>query len=437
MNGTIRIKGGKKLTGEVYPIPNKNALMTVLPASLLTKENMIFMNVPKTLDVEKHLAILKSLGAKVEDSNYEKITVNCSDVDRWKIEIIESSEFRSSILYVGPLLARFGKAKVPLPGGCVLGTRAINAHIEVFQKVGAKITLNDQFVQFELPNTLNRNYRIWQKEASVTATENIAMLAAGSKIEIQILNSACEPHVTDLLKMLSKMGSKIKGLESNNLTIKGSHNLKGVVFHPRPDPIDIAGYITAAALTNGKITIKNANLPDIVDGLISFFEPFNITFEKKQKDLIVKGDKPLKIDPESSGFPLAEDNIPKFRPGPWPRFPVDALPVVVTLATKTEGKLLIQNWMYEAGLQYVNLLNSLGAKIFMLDSQRIIVEGPCRYKGGEVTSPGIIQACKSLFLAGLCDPVETTIYGADILKRRYPDIIEKYSSLGAEVTQLE
>jgi UDP-N-acetylglucosamine 1-carboxyvinyltransferase len=437
MNETIKIRGGQKLSGEVDPIPNKNALMAVLPASLLTDEDVVYYDVPQTSDVEKHLAILKYLGAKVDYKDYQKITINCRSIDKWRIDLPEASEFRSSVLYIGPLLVRFGKARIPLPGGCVLGTRAINAHIEVFQKVGAKVECTDNYADFSISSPLKGEYRIWQKEASVTGTENISMLAAGSKAQIQILNSASEPHVTDLLRMLSSMGAEIFGIESNNLKISGSRNLVGTEFHPRPDPIDIAGYVVAAALTKGKITIKNAYIPNIVDGLISYFAPFNINFVKDGSDLVVSGTKILKINADTSGFPLAEDRMPKFKPGPWPRFPVDALPVVVTLATKTKGKILIQNWMYEAGLQFTNLLNMLGANILMVDSQRIIVEGPCTYKGGDVTSPGIIQACKALFLAGLCDDVETTIHGADILKRRYPDIIEKYNSLGAKIEQLD
>ena len=433
MKNTLKIKGGKKLKGIVTPIPNKNSLMAVLPAAVLSDKDIVYNNVPKTTDVQKHLEILKLLGAKVDDSDYSKIIINGKGIDRYIIDSPIASQFRSSIMYVGPLLARFGHARVPLPGGCVLGARSIHAHIEVFKKVGAKVNINDKFVEFKLRHPTKKKYFIWQKEASVTATENISLYAAGTRSEFNFVNSACEPHVSDLLKLLINMGAKVDGVGSNRLKIMGTKGFLKAKFKPSPDHIDIAGFIVAAAITDGEILIKGANIPEIVDGLISHFSPFNISIKKINNDLLVSGGKTLKIDWKNSGFPLAGEGIPKFNPGPWPNFPVDALPVAVTLATKTKGRLLMQNWMYESGFNFAAVLKELGANIFISDPQRIIVEGPCTYKGGEVTSPRVIQACKAIFLAALADPVETTIHGVDVLYRRYPDIVKVYKSLGAVI----
>lgn len=270
-------------------------------------------------------------------------------------------------------------------------------------------------------------------ETSVSATENIVMFSALSDCKTQIINSACEPHVTDLLNMLVGMGAKVSGVGSNKLNVVGVKSLKGTKFSPGPDPIDIAGLIVAAAITNGEIIIKNSNIPDIVDGLITHLSPFNIKISPVGKDLVVKPNGELNVDAKTTILPLAEKNLPKFKPAPWPGFPVDALPAAVVLATKTKGRLLMQNWMYEAGFHFTHILNELGANIFMCDPQKIIVQGPSNYKGGEVTSPGIIQACKAIFLAALCDPVETIIHGANVLERRYPNIVEVYQSLGADI----
>ncbi|MBU0649964.1 hypothetical protein KKG63_02050, partial [Patescibacteria group bacterium] len=195
--------------------------------------------------------------------------------------------------------------------------------------------------------------------------------------------------------------------------------------------------IVAAAVTKGKITIKNACLPVVVDGLVQCFEKFNIGIRRHEKDLEVDGNRELFIDSINSGFPLAGEDLPKLVPRPWPGFPIDVLPVMVTLACKTKGKLLIQNWMYETGLDFVGELNALGANIFVADPQRIVVNGPVNFRGGRVTSPSVIQACKAIFLASLADPVETIIVGADILKRRYPDIVDVYRTLGANVESVE
>jgi len=433
VENTLKIKGGNKLIGDVKPIPNKNSFMAVLPAAVLSDNDVIYYDVPNTTDVKKHLEILKLLGAKIDDADYSKITINCKEVKSYTIDSPLASEFRSSIMYVGPLLSRFGKAKVPLPGGCTLGARSINAHIEIFKKLGAQINLTDKFAEFKIDNENVKNDFIWQKEVSVTASENFAIFAAGLKSKVTLYNSACEPHVFDLLQLLLKMGAKIEGAGSNRVTIEGTSTFKAVEYHPTPDPIDIAGFIVAAALTDGEIRIKGGNMSNIVDGLISHLKPFNISIAKDKNDLIVKRDGRLYIDPNESGFPMAADDLPKFNPGPWPNFPVDALPVAVTLATKTHGKLFMQNWMYETGFSFASVLNELGAKIFISDPQRIIVEGPCVYKGGEVTSPRVIQACKALFLAALTDPVETTIHGVDVLYRRYPDIVSVYRSLGANI----
>lgn len=436
MPETLIIKGGNPLIGEVTPVPNKNSILSALPACILTDETVTYQNVPRSTDVLKMLEMLRLMGAEIDDSDFDSIKISCKKLESCQVDHDLGNLIRASVMFAGPLLVRFGIAKIPVPGGCVLGKRSISAHIDAFQKAGISVEYEDGCVVFKAPQTKSSQYDIWQFEASVTATENIAMYASGTDAEFEITDCACEPHVAQLTQMLSDMGSTVSGIGSNKVSIKGKAKLSGVTYTPDPDFVDIAGFIVAAAVTKGKIRIKGANIKRIVGGLLEWFRKFNIRIEEDGCDLIVTGSSLLKIDSKNTGFPLAAEDLPKFVPRPWPGFPVDALPAVVTLACKTDGKLLIQNWMYETGLDFIKELNQMGADIFMADSQRIIINGPVHFKGGTITAPGIIQACKSIFLASLADPVETIILGADILKRRYPDIVEKYRQLGSDIQVL-
>jgi len=437
MNGVLKITGGRKLSGTATPIPNKNALVAVLPASILTNETIVYKNIPGTSDVTKILQILKLLGAEVDQTTEGELKINCANISSYRVDQVLGGQFRASLMFAGPLLARFGVAEIPLPGGCVLGMRSISAHLDVFKKTGVSFEYVDGYVKFMAPKKQEKKYDIWQLEASVTGTENLIMYAAGSESEFCITDAACEPHVIELLRMLTTMGADISGIGSNKVTIKGSKKLKKTVYEPGPDFIDIAGLMVAAAVTDGKIRIKGANVGEIVNGMIEWFEIFNVRVERDGLDLVVSRNGELRIDSENSGVPLAAPGLPKLYPRPWPGFPVDAIPVMSVLASKTKGRLLLKNWMYESGLEFVRELNAMGADMFVADPERVIVNGPVTFKGGVIVSPSVIQACKAIFLAALCDPVLTEIHGVDILRRRYPNVFETYTSLGAVIERVD
>lgn len=436
MSNTIKIRGGKKLQGKIKPIPNKNSIVAALPASILSEKTITYKNVPQTSDVEDLIKMLRYLGAEIDDSDFDNLQINCSSVNRYEIDTEEFKRIRASIMFVGPLLARFGKAKVALPGGCALGKRSIAAHIDAFQKAGVKISYVGNFIEFAYDHTKSsKPITVWQNEASVTATENLIMFLSGieSESESKVIDAAMEPHVGQVANLLTQMGTEINGIGSNTLVIKGNKNLNEATFVPEPDFVDIAGYFVAAAVTKGHITLEGANVPHVVDGLIDWFSKFNLNIQKSGENLIVDGRGELKIDLQESGFPLAGNNLPKLYPRPWPGFPVDVIPVMATLASKTKGHLLLMNWMYENGLDFIRELNKIGANVFVSSPQRVIINGPVKFTGGEIHSPGVIQACKALFLAALADDVETTIHGANVLRRRYPNIFEVYKSLGADI----
>ncbi len=434
MSETVKIIGGRKLVGEVTPIVNKNSLLAVISAAVLSTETVSYRSVPETSDVVKLLTIIEKMGGKVTRGRNGVVRINCKELNSFRVDEKIGGSFRASFMFAGSLLARFGIAEVPLPGGCDLGMRSIEAHTNAFERVGIEIEREGNYVRFRAPRVKAKKYRVWQIEASVTGTENLAMYAAGIKSEVEIIDAAGEPHVTDLLNLLRGMGASISGIGSNHLVIRGKKKLHKATFRPRPDFVDIAGYIVAAAVTNGEITINGANIPDIVDGMINWFSLFNVSITKKGKNLVAKrGRGGLVTNVKNSGFPMAAPNLPKMSPRPWPGFPVDVIPVMATLASKSAGRLLLQNWMYESGLDFVRELNFLGADIFMVDPQRIIINGPVSFSGGEVSPPMVIQAVKAIFLAALADPAVTVIHGMDTLKRRYPNIIEVYKKLGARI----
>lgn len=436
MSKIVKVTGGVRLKGSVVPIPNKNALVAVLPAAILTDEEVFYENIPETLDVSKILKLLEMMGASVVQEK-TRVRICCAKMNSFKIDENLGGTFRASLMFAGPLLARFGEALIPVPGGCELGYRSVAAHLDAFSRVGVKTKFEGSWVRLVAPKKKEKKYQVWQLEASVTASENLLMYAAGVDAEFEITEVAGEPHVVDLEKMLVEMGAEIVGVGSNKLTIKGKRKLKGANFSPRPDFVDIGGFIVAALVTNGKIRIRGANISDIVDGMIRWFELFGAKIEREGDDLVVsRREKELAIDWCNSGFPLAGEALPKLAPRPWPGFPPDVIPVMATLACKNKGRLLLQNWMYESGLEFVRELVSLGADIFIADPQRIIINGPVTFKGGEVTPPNVIQAHKAIFLAALADKTETTIHNVEILQRRYPNIFEVYRSLGATIEEI-
>jgi UDP-N-acetylglucosamine 1-carboxyvinyltransferase len=435
VNGTYRIAGGHPLTGTVTPIPNKNSLMGALPLALLTDEVVRYKDLPKTTDVECFLEIFEQWGAKVNVAP-PLTSIATAGACCHEVPVDIGRRFRGAFSLAGPLLARFGKAAVPIPGGCKLGARSVATHINSFREMGIEIDIREDCVYFNRPTSWGGSHSVWLPEASVTATLNVAMFAAASNCEVEIIDAACEPHVVDVLDALVAMGATIEGIGTNKLLVKGSDRLSTVEFAATPDFVDIAGYCVAAAVTRGTITIESANRPALVNGIVKWFRLFGLEIEQNDTDLVVHGDRDLVIN--MNEFPLASRDLPKLVVRPWPGFPVDVMPVMVTLATKATGRILFQNWMYESGFDFVRELTYLGADIYMSDPQRIIVMEPkIVYNGGVVGSPGVIQGTKAIFLAALADDATTVLHGTDILRRRYPDILNTYRSLGARIEETQ
>lgn len=406
--------------------------MGALPLAAVSCAGVVYRSLPQTTDVECFLDIYRCWGATVERIGSEDVLIDCRDVSSFRVDLEVGKRLRGAFMFVGPLLSRFGVAEVPLPGGCKLGMRSIATHINSFRKLGVTVEQEDGYLRFVAPRETGQEYTIWMLESSVTATQNIAVYAAARDISINIIGASCEPHVCDVLTLLKNMGARISGIGTNMLQIQGSSSLGRAEFSASPDHVDVAGYLVAAAITKGRLKICGADLPLIMDGIIDWFELFGVDVKRSSGDLIVNGQCELRL--RERELPIAGRDLPKLAVRPWPGFPVDVLPVMVTLASKTEGSILFQNWMYETGFDFVRELNYLGAEIYMSDPQKVIVMKPVvQFVGGEIVAPGVIQGTKALFLAGLADPVETIIHGTDILRRRYPNIFETYQRIGANI----
>ena len=433
MNGTFRIKGGVPLHGEVTPIANKNALMGALPAAALAGAGILFRDLPDTLDVHTYLEILTRLGAKVTASGQGNVHVDPTELRAQTIDPAMGRRLRGAFSLTGPLLTRFGSVEMPLPGGCDLGFRSVTTHLDGFRKLDVGVQQRDTSVVLTAPRTHADHYDIWLVEASVSATLDLALYAAGSGFSVTIRDAACEPHVIDVLRLLRRMGVEVEGEGTNCLTVRGSGRpLAGAEFQAGPDYVDLAGSVVATAVTGGRLAILGGNVPTLVNGMANWLRAFGIELEHSGDDLLVAAPERLQVHPEF--LPQAGRDLPKLAVRPWPGFPVDVLPVMVTLACKSHGAILFQHWMYESGFDYVRELNYLGAEILISDPQRVMVREPAiTFRGGEIAAPYIIQGTKAIFLAALADEAETVIHGVDLLRRRYPTIFESYSALGARI----
>jgi UDP-N-acetylglucosamine 1-carboxyvinyltransferase len=407
--------------------------MGALPAAALSGDGILFPALPDTLDVHTYLEILTRLGAKVTRSGQGAVHVDPAGIRAHTIDPAMGRRLRGAFSLTGPLLARFGSVEMPLPGGCDLGYRAITTHLDGFRKLDVAVQQRDSSVLLTAPRTHAGRYDIWLAEASVSATLDLALYAAGSGFSLTIRDAACEPHVVEVLRLLRRMGVGVEGEGTNQITIHGpGRPLAGADFKAGLDYVDLAGSIVATAVTGGELTIRGGNVPTLVNGMANWFHAFGIELERSGDDLLVAAPERLQVHAEF--LPQAGRDLPKLAVRPWPGFPVDVLPVMVTLACKSHGAILFQNWMYESGFDYVRELNYLGAEILISDPQRVMVREPAiTFRGGEIAAPNIIQGAKAIFLAALADEAETVIHGVDLLRRRYSTIFETYSALGARI----
>ncbi|MDQ6985136.1 MAG: UDP-N-acetylglucosamine 1-carboxyvinyltransferase [Candidatus Dojkabacteria bacterium] len=424
-----RINGGLKLSGEVTPTPNKNEVLPAVVAALLTDEQVTLHNVPKTSDVRGMLKIIKKLGGKVSYTNGgNTVKVNSSTIQDGELDLELTKKMKAGVMFMAPLLLRFKKAFMPIPGGCKLGTRPLDAFVNGMEMLGARYEPSEKGF-FLHGDTLKAN-SIWPWFPSVTGTENLIMLATGIKGRIEIFNAAAEPHVQQLCKMLVSMGANIEGIGSNKLIIEGGHELKGTEWTIASDHLDIIEYIASAAVTESELRINNA-IPEHTSLIRQAFEIVGVKTFYEGTTLVVPEKQSLKIKKTIKG------DIYDIKAFFWPMFPPDAIHSLIVTALKSEGKMIFHNSFYEYGFFFAEELAKMKGNVVMADPHRLITFGPTNFRAGPIDAPNIIAATKGLFVAALAAPGETILHDrTDQLMRRYPNLVDIYNSVGAQIEKI-
>jgi len=432
---SFKIKGGKKLSGEITPQGAKNEALQILSAVLLTSEKVVINNIPDIVDVNKLIEILGDLGVKIEKLGKGSFTFQADEIN---LDHLSSEDFRvkggrlrGSIMIVGPLLARFGVAAIPRPGGDKIGRRRLDTHFVGFEKLGAEFQYDDRRGFFKVQAKELKGTYMLLDEASVTGTANIVMAAALAKGETKIYNAACEPYLQQLCKMINRMGGKISGIGSNLLVIEGVEQLSGCEHRVLPDMIEIGSWIGLAAMTKSELTIKDVAYDEL--GLIpNTFKKLGIKLERKGDDIYVPSQDHYEIESFIDG------SIMSISDAPWPGFTPDLLSIVLVVATQARGSVLIHQKMFESRLFFTDKLIDMGAQIILCDPHRATVIGLDRksmLKPTVMTSPDI-RAGVSLLIAALSADGESTIHNIEQIDRGYEDIENRLKAIGADITRL-
>ena len=420
------IEGGVPLTGTIRPEGNKNSALALLAATILTAEPVVLGNMPRIRDVETMLELLVDLGAEVAWTQRNEVRICAADVNSTALDEGLSERIRASILLAGPLLARFGSADVPLPGGDVIGRRRVDSHLLALKHLGAEVTA-DRTYRFRAPDGL-KGTDFHLDEASVTATENALMAAALAEGVTTIYHAACEPHVQDLCRLLVAMGAEIEGMGSNLLRVHGRESLGGASHTVCPDHIEVGSFIGMAAVTGGDVTITGCEPNDLRATLLAFSR-LGVRVEIDGGNVRVPPDQELTIVDD------AHDQIAKIDDGPWPAFPADMTSVAVAVATQARGTVLIFEKMFENRLVFTDKLVNMGARIILCDPHRAVVTGPAKLYGQRLSSPDI-RAGIALLIASLCAEGTSVIGDVEQIDRGYERIDERLRALGARIERV-
>src|SRR3954467_4848030 len=388
------IDGGVPLRGTVTPAGNKKGALPILPASVLTTDEVVVRNVPRIRDVDAMLRVLRGLGASAEWRDDNEIVICAAGVDREAhVDREHAERIRASFLLAGPLLARFGHADMPPPGGDVIGRRRLDPHLDAFRSLGATFVTERDILLSTRDGRL-RAGEVFMDEPSVMATENAVMAAALTPGTTIIGNAACEPPVQDLARLLVKMGADIRGIGSNVLTITGRDVLGGCTHDVGPDHIEIGSFIALAGVTGGDLRIRDTE-PEDLRMIRLIFERLGLRTELDGADVLVPGDQSLITKRDVGEFKA------KVQDGPWPAFPADLTSIAIALATQCSGSVLVHEWMFENRMVFTDKLVSMGADIVLCDPHRAIVTGPARLRGERLSSPDI-RAGMAMLIAALC-----------------------------------
>lgn len=432
---SFEIIGQRRMKGEIVPQGAKNEALQVLCAVLLTQETVTINNIPDILDVNNLILLLEELGVEVMRHSPNACSFKAARVN---LDYLQSSDFRKraaslrgSIMIMGPLLARFGKAYFPKPGGDKIGRRRLDTHFFGFEKLGARFEFNPDEIFYTVhADSLKGTYMLLD-EASVTGTANIIMAAVLTPGTTTIYNAACEPYVQQLCNMLTSMGAQIEGIGSNLLTITGVTSLGGCSHTILPDMIEVGSFIGMAAMTQSEITIKNAS-PDHLGIIPLAFSRMGINLEIKNDDIFIPAQDHYAIDTFIDG------SIMTIADAPWPGLTPDLLSVFLVVATQARGSVLIHQKMFESRLFFVDKLIDMGARIILCDPHRATVIGlnqETPLRGSIMTSPDI-RAGVALLIAALSAQGKSIIHNIEQIDRGYQDIDQRLNQLGASIRRI-
>jgi len=432
------IEGGYPISGTIKASGNKNAALPCIAAALLTGEPVILRNIPNIEDVQVMLSVFRTLGGDVAPLGPNAWRLTAGGITSSQIPLEEAGKIRASILFAGPLLARTGRAVLPPPGGDVIGRRRLDTHFLVLTELGATV----EFV--ETPSSISHNDGaggsdafvfssrglrggdIFLDEASVTATENAVMAAVLADGDTILTNTASEPHVQDLCRMLCMMGAGIEGIGSNILKIRGVKKLSGCDFTIGADFMEVGSFIGLAAVTRGELFIEGIKSADIRPAKIAFGK-LGIVWEHSGSTLHVPATQALEVNHDLGGM------IPKIDDAPWPGFPPDLTSIVTVVATQVKGTVLIHEKMFESRMFFVDKLIGMGARIVLCDPHRAVVSGPTRLTGSELQSPDV-RAGMAMVIAAMAAEGKSRIDNVYQIERGYENIVARLSSLGGKIS---
>ncbi len=424
----FRIEGGQRLSGSIMPAGNKNAVLPLLAATLLSSKEVVLHNVPQIGDVETTLALLEQLGARIEQRGDHSIAITAAHVSDAQPDAKLARKIRASILLAGPLLARRGFATLPRPGGDAIGRRRLDTHLLALQALGASVEVTP--MAYVLHADRLRGADIFLDEMSVTGTEQAILAATLADGTTVIRNAASEPHVQDLCNCLNTLGAKISGIGTNLLMIEGVTSLGSGEYTTGPDFMEVASFIGLAAVTRSTIRIVGARPCEHRMTRIGFGR-LGVRWQDDGDDIVVPSDQELRVQDD------LHNAIPKIDSAPWPGFNPDLISIALVVATQAQGTVLIHEKMFESRLFFVDRLISMGARIVLCDPHRAVVVGPSQLYGEPEGLPSPdIRAGMALLIAALCAKGRSVIYNIGQIDRGYERIDERLRNLGAQIERV-
>jgi UDP-N-acetylglucosamine 1-carboxyvinyltransferase len=417
---TLLIEGGHRLQGHVAVEGNKNAALPLLAACLLTPDECVLHNAPRIGDVEVMARLLLDLGAEVDGIGSTTLRVRAPHIVTHAPDRALVGRLRGSVLLLGPLLARTGRAHIAPPGGDFPARRSISTHLDALTAMGARLTAGTDHM-LEAPDGL-KGASMYLYEASVTGTETALLTAACAEGVTEIRHAATEPHVVELCEFLQKMGAGVSGIGSSKIRVEGVSRLHGAEHRIAGDYIEAGSWAVVGAITGGEIHIEGAREEDI-EVVAAVLKRMNVRCGMTQGVFEVKPSSPKAVRRITTGL--------------WPSFPSDLVSLVTVLATQAEGRTLVHDWMYELRLFALEQMSGMGADMFLADAHRIIVTGPTRLRGGRVLDSRDLRSGMSLIAAGLAADGQTRVLPLETVERGYSQLVERLLALGAKVAKVE